>query len=192
MIVLLHPDAPPDAVEKLLDDLRGLGLEPLPLDDRKGRAFEVIGGGRGQVLALRGSPAVAEILTRRTALAGGEPVWPHFVLRVAILCLVVTIALVLLAAFAPPGLGDRALTEGPAPVGTEWYLRPLEEFLGLFPARWMGGSLFLLFWISVIFWSFVDRADPRQPGGRRLALLARLLGVALLLLIVLLGVRGSL
>lgn len=192
MIVLVRHDAAPETVEELLKKVRAMGLEPLPLDGRKGRAFEVVGGERGRVLALRDAPGVAEILTRRVALAGGEPVWPHFALRVTALLVGLLAVLVLLTAWFPPGLGDAAeRTHGPGAV--EWYLRPLDAFLALFPAglRWIGGSLFLLFWLSVIFWPFVDRADTRTPGGRRIARLVRVLGVLLLVLITLLGLRGA-
>jgi hypothetical protein len=187
VIVLLRHGAPAGDVREFVDAVRALGLEVVPLDDRRGRGFEILGAERGKVLALRGSPAVAEILTRRTALAGGEPLWPHFFLRFSALGLAVLAALLLVAAWLPPQLAEAAPGAGDG--GVDWYLRPLAAFLAFFPGafRPLGGTLFLLFWGLFIFWPFLDRAEP----SGRTAKLVRVMGVLLLLLMVLLGARGA-
>jgi quinol-cytochrome oxidoreductase complex cytochrome b subunit len=195
VIVLIRSEADAAAVRELLDSVTGMGLEVLPLDDGKGRGFEVIGGERGRVLALRDLPAVEEILTRRTVLEGGEPLWPHFALRVAILFVSLLVVLALLSAFVPPGLGDQALGDSltPPPASVEWYLRPLAGFLGLFgdtPSA-IGGALLLLCWLAFTFWPFVDRADASTAAGARMAKLARVLGAVVCLLVVLLAIRGG-
>lgn len=191
MIVLLRPGAAAADVHEFVEAVRARGLEVVPLDDRKGRGFEILGADRGKVLALRDSPAVAEILTRRTALTGGEPVWPHFFLRVAVLGLCLAAAVLLVAAFLPPRLGDPAPGTGGG--GVDWYLRPLDAFLAFFPGGWraLGGTLFLLFWALFILWPFVDRADTGTVAGHRVARLVRIMGVLLLVLMVALGVRGG-
>jgi quinol-cytochrome oxidoreductase complex cytochrome b subunit len=188
MIVLVRKDAPPDAVEQLREAVRGLGLDIMPLDDRKGSAFEVVGADRGRVLGLRHLDAVEEVLTRRRRLTGGEPLWPHFALRLAILVTLLFLVLGVLTAFFPPGLGDRALSEGaPVPQQVEWPLRPLEGFLDLVPGA---GWIFLLGWIAFMFWPFLDRSDRSTPRGRRLARLLRWLGVTVMAFLVALAFRG--
>ena len=193
MIVLLRADADAAAVEELVLSIQELGLDVVPLDERKGRGFEVVGPERGRVLALRDAPAVDEILTRRTALSGGEPLWPHFALRVGILVLLLLVTLVLLSAFFPPGLSDSAMMAGERPGQVEWFLRPLAGMLSMFPPRAavVGGLLFLLYWLCFIFWPFIDRSDARTPGGRRAARLVFWMGVSIFVLLIVLGVRGS-
>ena len=190
MIVLVRADADADAVGELVKSVREMGLEVVPLDERKGHGFEVVGSDRGRVLDLRDAPAVDVILTRRTGLTGGEPLWPHFVLRLSILCLLLLVALVLLSAFLPTGLSDR-LPKGAQQA--EWFLRPLAGFLSLFPPnlRGVGGTLILLYWVSFILWPFLDRADPRTPRGRRVARFVFAMGVAFLVFLLVLGIRSA-
>jgi hypothetical protein len=187
MILLLRDGADQAAVVDLLERLQGLGLEAVPLDSLKGRAFEILGEDRGRALQLRDAPAVAEILTRRTALVGGEPLWPHFALRLGILALLLVVALLLLAAFFPPGLGDAARPDSP-PVahGVEWYMRPAAGLVGLFPEglRWIAGLAGLALWALLIGWPFLDRAASRTPGARATL---RALGVGVALAILALG-----
>ena len=179
MILLLKHDATEASIRDVQERVRELGLSTAPLDDGRGRALEILGADPSPVLGLRGLPAIAEILTRRTPLRGGEPIWPHFSLRVLLLVLLVLALLALLSAFVPRGLGDRAGLS-PAPPLVEWYLRPLaglREILG-------GGTRIAtaIFWILFFAWPFLDRADT--PKVR---LLRRVMGVALLLLLVALG-----
>lgn len=185
MIVLLREGADPEAVDELREAVRGLGLTTLPLDGSKGRGFEVMGADRGRVLALRDSPAVEEILTRRRALAGGEPLWPHFALRVMILVVVLILLLGLLTAFFPPGLGDAAPgNAAEAPQHVEWHLRPLEGLLRTIPG---GGLFFLLVWVGFIVWPFIDRTTENRRGLSRFL---RWLGVAVAAFLVALGFGG--
>jgi len=190
MIILLKHDATDEGVREVENAILELGLGTVPLDDVRGRAFEVVGADPSRVLGLRGLEAVEEILTRRTPLTGGEPVWPHFTLRVIILTLVLLALLALLAAYLPIGLEDRARpTLPPGPVVKEWYLRPLHTLLdvvGLTMTKITVG----LFWIFFFFWPFLDRADPATPRGRKTILGLRVLGVALIVLLIALGLRG--
>jgi len=195
MIVLVRPEATEKLIADLTETVRKMGLEVSPLEHGKGRGFEVTGDDRGRVLALREAPGVLEILTRRVALKGGAPLWPHFCLRVGILVLGLAVALLLLSAFLPPGLGDRAVPEGGASSGVvEWYLLPLQGFLALFSgrARWVGGLLVLLFWLLFFFWPFLDRADESTAHKKRGIFLIRAMGVVILVFVVVLalGVRG--
>jgi quinol-cytochrome oxidoreductase complex cytochrome b subunit len=187
MIILLNADVAPEEIEAITGRVRELGLDVAPLDDRRGRAFEVIGEDPGAVLQLRHEPGVARIMTRRTPLDRGEPLWPHFALRLSILSLLLVIALVLLTAYAPPGLGDKAGPDQP-PV-TEWHLRPLAGFLRLLPGL-LGGTAVLLAWLLFLFWPFLDRADESTFAGRRTARIIRAAGVALLVFVIVLGVTG--
>jgi quinol-cytochrome oxidoreductase complex cytochrome b subunit len=187
MIILLSADVRPDQVEAITGRVRELGLDLAPLDDRRGRAFEVIGEDPGAVLELRRAPGIAGIMTRRTPLDRGEPLWPHFALRLSILALLLVTALVLLTAYAPPGLADKA---GPdQPPAMEWHLRPLAGFMRLLPGA-IGGTAVLLAWLLFLAWPFLDRADENTPAGRRTARIIRAAGVALLVFVIVLGVTG--
>jgi len=190
MIILLKHDVTEAGMREVADAVSELGLGTVPLDDARGRAFEVVGADPSRVLGLRGLPAIEEILTRRTPLKGGEPVWPHFTLRLVILTLCLLALLSVLAAFVPVGLEDRARpTLAPGPTVKEWYLRPLHSVLdiaGMTTTRITVG----LFWIFFFFWPFLDRADPETPRGRKTILGLRVLGVALIILLLALGIRG--
>jgi len=167
MIVLLKRDASADVVARLMERIQDEGLEVVPLQEGGDRAFEVLGAERGRVLPLATAEGVEAILTRRTPLQGGEPLWPHFTIRVAILALVLVSLLLLLAAFLPAGLGDAAgASAATALQGTPWYLRPLAWLHGLFPSslHWVSGTIVLLFWIGLFLLPFLDRA-PRSPGA---------------------------
>jgi len=183
MIVLLRPGVSPEAHLALVESIRALDLDARPLEIGEHRALEVVGDDPRRVLELSDAEGVQEILTRRTPLKGGEPIWPHFTIRVVIAALVLIIVLALLTAFVPPGLGDRATATPPAePPAVEWYLRPLDVVLGLFPsAPWVGGWLVVLFWLALIFWPFLDRADEETTRGRRTIVVLRALGVVTVL-----------
>jgi len=188
MILLVRHDATAAQLAAIEQRVSELGLRLVPLDGEKGRAFEVEGERLGGMLELRHSPGVAEILTRRRSLTGGEPVWPHFALRIGALSLVLLALLVLLAAYVPVGLADVAGTPGD-PVAVEWYLRPLAGFLDLLPRGlpWLGGLLLLAFWVGLFAWPFLDRA----LGAKRAVLLVRVLGVAMILLAAALALRSA-
>ncbi|HZM00008.1 MAG TPA: hypothetical protein VFD43_07120 [Planctomycetota bacterium] len=187
MIVLLRAGASRADEDALLARIHELGLTAVPLDGPRGRGLEVLGAGLGQALALRDSPAVHEILTRRTALTGGEPLWPHFALRLSIAAILLLTALCLLAAWLPPGLGDPAgggaVAEG---VTVEWYMRPAAGLLGLLPggARPVLSLAGLLAWGLLFFWPWIDRPERCTPGRRRAL---RLLGLAVVLALCALG-----
>jgi quinol-cytochrome oxidoreductase complex cytochrome b subunit len=180
MILLLKHDATEASIRELKDAVVALGLSTTPLDDGRGKALEVVGADPSQVLGLREHAAVAEILTRRTPLVGGEPVWPHFTLRLLIVALVLLSVLALLTGFVPRGLGDRASGTTTGPLLVEWYLRPLLGFKSLLgPLARVGTGLF---WVLFFAWPFLDRANTAR--GR---LLLKVMGGALLLLVVVLG-----
>jgi quinol-cytochrome oxidoreductase complex cytochrome b subunit len=178
MIVLLTTDADDAARAALLTRARELELELTPLEGSKGLAYEVLGAGRGRALELRGAPAVAEILTRRKALSGGEPLWPHFVLRLSILAILAVAALALLAVVWPPPLGSP-LDGAPTITAVEWYLRPPAALVDALPS--LGPVLAALFWLVLLLWPFLDRLDPARPAGRAFGLACRALAVVLLL-----------
>lgn len=189
MIVLLSPGLGQAQAAAVLARAAELGLELVPLDAGKGRAFEVVGPRRGEALGLRGVPGVAEILTRRTALTGGEPLWPHLALRVGALTLGLLGLLVLLAAFFPPGLGEAAGGEPAVGAPVEWFLR--------LPALLVGfdslGAAFLapLFWLLLAAWPFLDRLDPQSAAGKALCAGRWLVAVGLLLTVAWLAWGGA-
>lgn len=189
MIVLLEPDAGPEAVREVVRAIEELGLQAVPLQDAKGHALEVIGAERGRALDLRDTPGVQAILTRRTALTGGEPLWPHGALRLVIMALPLVVVILLLSVFFPPPLADRAEPAAAAgPRVVEWYLRPVTAVLDVFPsgASFVGSVVIALYWILFFVWPFVDRADPGTPRGRKTALAIRAMGAAVIVLLVVL------
>lgn len=181
MIVLLKDDATPAAVRAVAEKIRAMGLEPVPLDDVKGKAFEVLGDERSRVLALAHDEGVLEILTRRMPLEGGEPVWPHFALRVGILSVLLVAALLLLTAFLPPGLSDPAPKATSGPGHVEWYLRPAEglfRFLHPLP-HWVGGTIVLLFGFALLLLPWIDRGGESRRA-RLLSVGVKTVGLAVL------------
>jgi len=188
VIVLLEPDASPETVREVVRAIQELGLKAIPLHEAKGNALEVLGAERGRALELRGTPGVQEILTRRTALTGGEPLWPHGALRLSIMALPLLVIILLLSVFFPPALGDRVDPTADGPRVVEWYLRPVTALLDLFPtdASFVGSLIIALYWILFFVWPFVDRADPGTPRGRKTALAIRAMGAAVILLLVVL------
>ena len=192
MIILLDHAARPDEVQGLTEAIRALGLDAVPLQDTRGRALEVLGGDPGRVLELADAPGVASILTRRTALEGGEPLWPHVAIRVAILAVLLFVALMLLSAFLPPGLGDPAGSETGALDPThdvEWYLRPLAWVYRLSGdvGRRVGGTAVLLFWVVLFLLPWIDRGKLDRPRGQWVNRIVRGLGFAVLAMFVLLA-----
>jgi quinol-cytochrome oxidoreductase complex cytochrome b subunit len=184
MILLLRHGATEASIKEVKDAVNALGLNTTPLDDRRGRALEVVGEDPSRVLGLRGLAAIEEILTRRTPLRGGEPVWPHFSLRLVILVLLLLVVLSMLSAFIPVGLGDRAgASQLPGSPVVEWYLRPLVGLRNLLgPGARVATALF---WVLFFAWPFLDRVDTPM---RRMLLKA--MGIALIVLILALGTIG--
>jgi len=182
MILLLRHDATDASIREVKDAVSALGLSTAPLDGGRGRALEIVGADPSRVLGLRGLAAVEEILTRRTPLKGGEPLWPHFLLRLGILTLLLLALLALLSAFFPAGLGDRA-GGPPGPPVVEWYLRPLARLFEIL----RGGTRVAtgLFWILFFAWPFLDRTAT--PRGR---MLLKVMGVLLIALLLVLGFKG--
>jgi quinol-cytochrome oxidoreductase complex cytochrome b subunit len=188
MILLLRADSDAATEARLLDAIRALGLEAAPLDETKGRALEIIGDDPSRAFTLRTDPAVERILTRREVQEGTEPLWPHGAVQIGILFLLLFTAIMLLTAFAPPGLGDQAeigsYSDRPS---YEWYLRPLAAFLRLFEsAPWLGGTLVLVLWLGLALWPFIDRLRTSSP---RRVLLVRILGVLLIALALVLALK---
>ena len=184
MIVLLREGADDAQVEDLRSRIAALGFTVMRLDEGKGGALEVTGLVTSPVLGSRGPPAVADILTRRRPIEGDEPLWPHGMLKLGMLLLLLLTIVLLLTGFLPPGLGDQAEATATRPVvALEWYLRPLAAFLALFPRShpWIGGTLVLVLWLGLLLWPFLDRTDPEKPRGRRTLQLLRVMGVLLIL-----------
>jgi len=188
VIVLLEPDAGPETVREVVRAIQELGLKAIPLREAKGNAIEVRGAERGRALELRGKPGVQEILTRRTALTGGEPVWPHGALRLAIMAVPLLVIILLLSVLFPPALGDAVDPAADGARVVEWYLRPVTALLDSFPtdASFVGSLIIALYWILFFVWPFVDRADPGTPRGRKTALAIRVMGAAVIVLVVVL------
>jgi hypothetical protein len=183
MIVLLTHDATPEVAHAIADRIRAFGLQAVPLDDAKGRAFEVLGDERGQVLTLVGQPGVREILTRRVPLTGGEPLWPHFALRVGILAVLVISSLLLLTAYVPPGLGDPATGASRVDAPLEWYLRAPDVLIGRLPSslRGVGGAVILVLGLGILFVPWLDRKLSGAGRGAAVGTGLRVAGAAVLL-----------
>jgi quinol-cytochrome oxidoreductase complex cytochrome b subunit len=188
VIVLLEPGAGPETVREVVRAIEELGLEAVPLHEAKGNAFEVLGAQRGRALELRGKPGVQEILTRRTALTGGEPLWPHGALRLAIMAMPLLVIILLLSVLFPPALGDPVDPAADGPRVVEWYLRPVTALLDMFPtdASFVGSLIIALYWILFLVWPFVDRVQPGTRRGHYTALSIRVMGAAVIVLLVVL------
>lgn len=62
-------------------------------------------------------------------------------------------------------------------------MRPLATFLKMFPPV-LGGILVLLLWIGLVFWPFLDRKRESGPRARRIALLVRIMGALLIVVMI--------
>jgi quinol-cytochrome oxidoreductase complex cytochrome b subunit len=180
VIILLRHGASDAEVAELRERLGELGFESSRLDDARGRALEAHGHHVQELLALRNHPAVVDLLASETTTSDEEPLWPHGVLQISILLVLIIVALLILIAVAPAGLADKADLGSIAPEGaSEWYLRPLAKFLHTFTPMF-GGILVLLLWIGLVFWPFLDRDHGDGPRSRRIALMVRIMGVLLI------------
>jgi len=187
VILLLRHEATDTEIAELGQRLDELGFESSRLDGALGRALEVRGDHVQELIALRSHPAVEGLLANEAVSGRDEPLWPHGVLQVLILLVVIIAALLVLVAVAPAGLGDRAdLGAIPPEAASEWYMRPLAAFLGVFPAP-LGGILVLVLWIGLITWPFLDRKRAPDTRSRRDALLIRIMGALLILAMVVLA-----
>jgi quinol-cytochrome oxidoreductase complex cytochrome b subunit len=189
MIVLLDHGLDAAGLAGFLGRARELGLDMVPLETRRGRGYEVVGAARGRALELLGTPGVAQILSRRKSLSGGEPLWPHFSLRVAILSLLLLSVLALLAVALPPPLLDPVGTPGADEPSLEWYLRPPAAVVKWSPG--VGPVLAFLWWLALLILPFLDRIDASSPAGRVAIWIQRILTLALVVIVVLLMLRGG-
>lgn len=179
MIVLLCHDLDAAGVDEFLLRARELELDVVPLEAGRGRAYEVVGDSRSGALELLGTPGVEQILSRRKRLTSGEPLWPHFAMRICILGLVLISVLALLAVLFPPPLLDRVGTPTTDAPVLEWYLRPPAAIVGWLPRA--GPLIVSLLWIMLLLLPFMDRLDARSRTGRVVILGQRILTVALVL-----------
>ena len=103
----------------------------------------------------------------------GRPFYPYHFINWCIAALLLVAVLALLSGFLPPGLGQSIdLEHPPALLAPEWYFRGLDQFLGMFPDRWVGLALLLvgLSWVVVFYLPRLDRSAGRRPSERRLVL----------------------
>lgn len=130
-------------------------------------------------------------------VAGGEPFFPHHVLREALVVNVVIALLLACALLWPPDLGDEANPfETPPGVKPEWYFLPFYQLqkyvpprvLGL-PGNAVGSMLAPLPFLALLLLPFLDRS-PARRARRRKAWIA--LGLSSVLATVLLGALGHL
>ena len=184
MIILLRHAASDAEIADLRQHLGELGFESSRLDDARGRALEAHGHHVQELLALLSHPAVEDLLASETKASDEEPLWPHGALQISIIFVLIVAALLVLIAVAPAGLGDRADLGAIPPAGaSEWYMRPLATFLKMFPPV-LGGILVLLLWIGLVFWPFLDRKRESGPRARRIALLVRIMGALLIVVMI--------
>jgi ubiquinol-cytochrome c reductase cytochrome b subunit len=129
--------------------------------------------------------------------AGGEPFFPHHVLREAFVVNLALGLLFLLAILAPAGLGPKANPfETPPGVKPEWYFLPVYQLQKYVPERILGiegkslGLLLSLVPPALLFLlPFLDRSPARRPSRRKKAIAV---GLASLLAVLLLGLLGHL
>ena len=184
MILLLRHEATDADVTDLRERLGELGFESSRLDGEQGRALEVRGDHVQELVALRSHRAVEGLLANEAISGRDEPLWPHGMLQLLMLLVVIVAALLVLTAVAPAGLEERAdLGAAPPAEGSEWYMRPLAAFLRVFPAP-LGGILVLVLWTGLIAWPFLDRKREPDTRARRDALLVRIMGALLIVLMI--------
>ncbi|HKB16893.1 MAG TPA: hypothetical protein VKF62_12570, partial [Planctomycetota bacterium] len=128
---------------------------------------------------------------------GGEPFFPHHVLREAFVANLALGLLFLLAILDPVGLGPKAdpLVTPPG-VKPEWYFLPIYQMQKYVPQGVLGieGRTIGLFLSLVpppllLLLPFIDRSPERRPSRRKGVIV---LGLLALLSAVLLGVLGHL
>lgn len=182
MIVVLDRGATQDDVAEVLDELAALGLE--------GRVLRTTE--RSLVHVSRGSTRLARRLARMERVTGlvptsgprvrreGRRFYPyHFVTWCAVAFLAMG-ALVALAGFLPPGLGDAVDPRAPAPAGFEpWYLRGLQRAAAAFPAgsAWMVWPAALAALVLLYLMPRLERAGGARGRSAALAVGGALLAI---------------
>jgi cytochrome b6 len=123
------------------------------------------------------------------------PFFPNFVLRDALLWLVVLNVLLYLAVFAPWELGEKADPFTPAPEGIrpEWYFMFMFETLKVLPAHilFVEGEVVgvLLFGVAALAWLLVPFWEIKAKPGRKWRPM-RIIGIFVLLYIIILTILG--
>lgn len=125
-----------------------------------------------------------------------EPFFPAFMLKDAVVWLLVIVGVVMLAALAPWGLGPEANPANPAPAGIkpEWYFLAMFQFLKLVPphvgpieGEQAGMMFFGLIGGGLAMMPFIDRGQHPL-----IARLATLFGVSVLLGLIVFTIWGYL
>jgi quinol-cytochrome oxidoreductase complex cytochrome b subunit len=123
------------------------------------------------------------------------PFFPNFILRDALLWLLVLNVLAVLAVLFPWELGHKADPGEAAPAGIkpEWYFLAMYQALKYFPPKILGmdGDAVgvLLFGVAGLLWFLVPLWDPRLPDGMRNRTLTWL-GIAVVVGMIVLTVIG--
>lgn len=123
--------------------------------------------------------------------------FPNFVLRDALVWLIVLNVLALLAVFFPWELGSKADPLGAAPPGIrpEWYFMFMFQTLKLIPAHvlFLEGELFgiLMFAFGGLIWFFVPALDKKAKRGER-SKFWTFFGIALIVYMIILTIWGYL
>lgn len=120
---------------------------------------------------------------------GGEPFFPHYVLKETVMVMVFMAAMFFIIAFMPTLFlpEDTNLPANPYKtpehIKPEWYFLAPYQMLKLIPNKFVGISLQLIFWGLFIIWPLLD--TKRQDNILKRPALLTVLGVALSLWIVL-------
>ncbi|MHC4598379.1 MAG: hypothetical protein ACYS47_05185, partial [Planctomycetota bacterium] len=103
MIVVLKPGLSDAAIAALIDRLRAAGAEVEIVGERRALRMS---GATGRALDVESMEGVEKVLPAPDAKEGTIPLAPDVLLRQAAMICIVLAALLLMAAFLPPGLSD--------------------------------------------------------------------------------------
>jgi len=171
MIVVLERGSTQEQIDAVLEELERLGL--------RGRAMRT--AEKPLIHVVSSSTRAARSLVKMSAVEGlvrtsgprvrrqGRRFYPYHFIGWSCAALLLIGALVLLAGFFPPGLGEPVDFHAPAPgAGAPWYLRPVLAFLSLFPERlaWLGRLVLGALLAIVVLLPAIDRTKGDRTAQR--------------------------
>jgi quinol-cytochrome oxidoreductase complex cytochrome b subunit len=167
MIIVLERGTTEAERSDVMRRLEELGLRGRVLDNLRKPVIHIIDGPAlraHKLLALDRIEAVLRTSGPRIRREG-RGFYPYHFINWSTAALIVTGLLVLVAGFAPPGVGEAIDAHAPPEhLGAPWYLRAPFAFVHAFPQPWLGWLALVVLFAALFFLPHLDRS--RGDGVR--------------------------